>query len=349
MRNFAPNIHFFTSMLNTLLSLLFTFLLSVAGTQSAWSQTSVDTIPNVTEAQAEVAVGDEEPQAVSVEQLQQQLKYQQSRSHMSLLSSLMLVALIVMFFVWNIRKRNQRHLINLERKNIALQREHDIAVKARNEAEAASQMKSRFIQQISHEIRTPLNAISGFTQILTMPDNGLEEAEMDSMRQSVVDNTNHLTTMLNDILLLADTDSRALTDDKVVTINLKDLASHLVEVTYLDVKEDDKITTDVSMLVIALQNVINNAVKFGKEAAVKMTSEGDSVMIAVTDKGPGVDAEDAERIFERFFKKDSFIPGVGLGLSVARSIAEFLGGTLCLDTSYQGTGARFIFNIPNRR
>lgn len=345
---FAPKYTLF-NMRKALLSLIFMFVLSVVGVMPVQAQPSEDTIQTVTDTLVNVTQKDADVQLPTVEDLQQQLQYLQSRSHMSLLSSLMLVALIVMFFVWNIKKRNQRHLINLERKNIALQREHDLAVKARNEAEAASQMKTRFIQQMSHEIRTPLNAINGFTQILGMDDSGLDKSEIEHMRQSVMDNTNHLTNMLNDILLLADTESRMLTNDKVSTINLTDLAAHLMEVTFLDAKEGDKITTDINMLVIALQNVVNNAVKFGKEASVAMTSKGDSVVIAVTDKGPGVDAEDAERIFERFYKKDSFIPGVGLGLSVARSIAEYLGGTLCLDTNYHGAGARFIFNIPNRR
>lgn len=325
------------------------FMLSVIGVMPAQSQTSEDTIPNVNETRVDVAVEDVDAQAPTVEELQQQLQYQQSRGHMSLLASLMLVALIVMFFVWNIKKKNQKHLITLERKNIALQREHDVAVEARNAAEAASQMKSRFIQQMSHEIRTPLNAISGFTQVLTMQDGAVDQEEKELMQKSIVENTHLLTTMLNDIILLADTDSEVLKNDAVSTIKLQDLASRLMNVAHFDIKQGDTITTDIDKLVIALENVINNAVKFGKEANVVMSSDNDVVTISITDKGPGIEAGDAERIFERFYKKDSFVPGVGLGLCVARSIARFLGGDVKLDTTYNGGGARFVFNIPNYR
>ena len=60
---------------------------------------------------------------------------------------------------------------------------------------------------------------------------------------------------------------------------------------------------------------------------------------------PGIPASEAERIFERFVKLDSFVQGTGLGLSICRQIAQALGGSVYLDTGYTG-GARFVFNVP---
>lgn len=332
-------------MLKILLSILFTLTLSLVG---ALPMQAVETAI-VDNEQASTIVAEATTRNVTVEELQQQLLHQQSRSHMSLLSSLMLVALVVMFFVWNIKRKNQIHLITLERKNIALQREHDIAVEARHATEAALQVKTQFIQQMSHEIRTPLNAISGFTQVLTMEDNGLSPEEMDQIKQLVEENTQYLTTMLNDFIQIADAESAVINNENISTVSLTGLVAGLSEVTNCDVQEGATITTDINMLTIALQKVIDNAVKFGQEASLTMAVDNDILTVTVTDKGQGIDAEDAERIFERFYKKDSFIPGVGLGLNVARSLARSLGGDVGLDTTYKGGGARFVFHIPNYR
>ena len=70
------------------------------------------------------------------------------------------------------------------------------------------------------------------------------------------------------------------------------------------------------------------------------------VNIYVTDSGTGISPSNSERIFERFVKLDSNSQGVGNGLPLARHLAELLDGSLMLDTTYTGQGARFIFSIP---
>ena len=69
-------------------------------------------------------------------------------------------------------------------------------------------------------------------------------------------------------------------------------------------------------------------------------------MIAIEDTGRGIPAEEAEHIFERFVKLDSFKEGMGLGLTICRSMANRLGGDVKLDTSYAGPGARFEVSLP---
>lgn len=282
----------------------------------------------------------------SVEELEQANKKLQRRSHMNFIASMLLVALIMMFFVWDIKLQNRKHLLELERKNNALQHAHDMAVAARNEAEAASLVKSQFMQQMTHEIRTPLNVISGFTQLLTTPGMTFEQEELDEMHNAILSSTDHLTTMLSDIIIIADAESKTIAKDDIRTMTLEEFSHLLTDVADMKASADETITTEVNQLAKAVQNVINNANKFGKVAYVEMaTGRNGEVTITVSDEGPGIDKADEDKIFKRFYKKDSFVPGVGLGLNVSRALVKQLGGKLSLDSSYT-RGARFVFQIP---
>ena len=98
-----------------------------------------------------------------------------------------------------------------------------------------------------------------------------------------------------------------------------------------------------------LTNLLTNACKHTKAGEIRLGCSLDEIpgMIAfsVEDTGPGIPESEAEHIFERFVKLDSFVQGTGLGLSISREIASKLGGNVFLDTSY-GPGARFVFTVP---
>jgi signal transduction histidine kinase len=98
--------------------------------------------------------------------------------------------------------------------------------------------------------------------------------------------------------------------------------------------------------VIAL--LLENAAKFTTDGNVTLyisLADG-NISFAVEDSGVGVPAEEAEHVFEPYFKLNSYFDGYGIGLSVARSIARRLGGDVVLDTTYAGPGARFVFTLP---
>ena len=80
--------------------------------------------------------------------------------------------------------------------------------------------------------------------------------------------------------------------------------------------------------------------------AVKTSTKYGKLQIAVEDTGIGIDAKEAEHIFERFVKLDNFKEGLGLGLSLCRMIARRMGGDVNLDTTYAGPGARFVITLP---
>ena len=96
-----------------------------------------------------------------------------------------------------------------------------------------------------------------------------------------------------------------------------------------------------------LSRLLSNAAKFTHLGTItlSLTQEADQLHFSVADTGPGIPADKRDFIFERFAKLDSFAQGTGLGLSVARMIAERLGGTLNLDPNYTG-GSKFDFITP---
>ena len=79
---------------------------------------------------------------------------------------------------------------------------------------------------------------------------------------------------------------------------------------------------------------------------LKASAKDEQLTLAVEDTGCGIDAKEAERIFERFVKLDNFKEGLGLGLTLCRMLARRLNGNVRLDTSYAGPGARFVISLP---
>ena len=244
---------------------------------------------------------------------------------------------------------------------------------ARHRAEEASRMKTYFIQQMSHEIRTPLNILSGFTQVLTMPDMELDDATKEELAKGIGDNTERITSLVNKMLELADAKSsdELERNDDVLAVQIAAQAadeSRITLVSHLAFDIDMAEGTDMVMLHTNLQQatralslLLDNAMKFthpaeaaGGAAAVTdqahvtlrlfLTTE-QQMAFAVEDTGIGVPPEEAEHIFEEFVQLDDYYDGTGIGLTVARSIARRLGGDIVLDTDYTA-GARFVFTLP---
>lgn len=116
-----------------------------------------------------------------------------------------------------------------------------------------------------------------------------------------------------------------------------------------DMYDQSPFRTDPRRVQQILINLLTNACKHTASGEIRvgysLTENPGEVTFYVEDTGPGVPADQAERIFERFTKLDEFVQGTGLGLSICREIADKMGGRVFLDTSYTG-GARFVFVLP---
>ena len=223
----------------------------------------------------------------------------------------------------------------------------------------SDRMKTAFIQNVSHEVRTPLNIISGFSQIIAMPELTSNAEERQHMAQMMQKNCHQITSLIDEMLELSFSESTedAVKED-IVEVNdmLRDLLQEnqpLVSAgTNLDfqttINDDFTLTTNQIMLRRAIGTLIDNAIKNTKEGTITLKTSvlGNQLLIAVEDTGSGIPDDEAEHIFERFVKLDAFKEGLGLGLPLCRTLINRLGGNVLLDRTFKGPGSRFVITLP---
>ena len=230
---------------------------------------------------------------------------------------------------------------------------------ANERARAADVAKTQFIQNMTHELRTPLNAISGFSQVLSMTDD-MSAQDKKEMAGYIVDNTNIMTMLIDDIInssamdrneyevVMGDAECGQICRDAMATAEYR--LQRGVRMRFKpSMPIPYELKTDARRVQQVLINLLTNACKHTVKGEIRLgcslTEVPGMLSFSVEDTGPGIPASEAEHIFERFVKLDSFVQGTGLGLSICRQIAQSLGGSVYLDTGYNG-GARFVFNIP---
>ncbi|MCI5619559.1 MAG: HAMP domain-containing histidine kinase [Rikenellaceae bacterium] len=302
------------------------------------------------------------------------------RNNIIAYSLIILLAFLILFLVVMYRRRKKQSK-ELEEHNIQLQKAQQETQDALEKATEASKAKQRFVQNMSHEVRTPLNAIVGFSQLLSMPDGFLTQGERDQYRGYVMNNSDILTMLVDDILNTSDLDSgnyqifvsasrcNEIASSAMTCVQFR-LPDNLKFYMTTDLPDDFSIETDPRRVQQILINYFTNAFKHTKvgeihihcgimglegkvspEKLEALASEGGMVYFSVADTGTGVPADQAESIFERFSKLDPFVQGTGLGLNICREIATKLGGRSYLDTDYvppkpYETGACFFLTLP---
>lgn len=230
--------------------------------------------------------------------------------------------------------------------------------KAYERALDSDKMKTAFIRNMSHEIRTPLNVISGFSQVLANPDLDVDSTRRKEMAQMMIENTNIITTQIDDILALSQNEA-IISPPKDDTVFVDKLLTSLHDSNktkvapgvnfYIENKlpNDFSFKTHKTMLKRALNALIDNAAKNTQHGSITLRAaamDDNHISFTVEDTGSGIPANEAEHIFERFVKLDSFKTGLGLGLPLCRMIVTRLGGVIRLDTHYQN-GARFVITL----
>jgi PAS domain S-box-containing protein len=226
------------------------------------------------------------------------------------------------------------------------------------EAERANAAKSEFLSRMSHELRTPLNSILGFAQVLELDD---LTADQRANVGYIIRAGRHLLSLINEVLDMAQIEAGRL-ELSVEPVSVEHAVSEAIELVQpladergVAVGADPParpifVLADQQRLLQVLINLIGNAVKYspsGAEARVAWTTRGDRAIIEVRDSGPGVPADELDRIFAPFERLDaaSRTEGTGLGLSLARNLAEAMGGTVTV-TSTPGEGSVFTVELP---
>jgi signal transduction histidine kinase len=220
-------------------------------------------------------------------------------------------------------------------------------------------LKDDFVAVVSHELRTPLTSIQGYTEVL-MQD--VTDAEQRGFLQVIDRNTKRLLDIVNELLMIAEL------EDGEIAVDLHEhRASELLEETrarsqpsaeakritlVFESEPDAVLVADRTRLGQVIDNLVSNALKFtpdGGSVGVTHCTEGEAAVIAVTDTGIGIPADEQAQLFTRFFRtsnaRAAHIPGTGLGLAICRAIVQSHGGTLTFD-SIEGAGTTFTVRLP---
>ena len=230
----------------------------------------------------------------------------------------------------------------------------EMLVNERDRAEASDRLKSAFLANMSHEIRTPLNAIVGFSSLLASAENVVEKELYNSL---ISHNNELLLNLINDIIDLSKIEAGYL-ELHQNWFNLTELLDECVaeyarllpsgvELLTSYPEHDALVELDKLRIKQILNNFLSNALKNTTRGHVEVFYEIDKhcVRIVVKDTGRGIPQNMLEKIFERFEKVDSFAQGVGLGLSICKSIVDKMNGRIQV-YSQLGLGTTFIAELP---
>ena len=234
------------------------------------------------------------------------------------------------------------------------EREHTL----RREADAANRAKDQFLAMLSHELRNPLSPM--LTALELMRLRGYQSREQDILERQV----GHLTRLVDDLL-----DISRITQGKIELrkqpIELAEVMAKAIEISsplfeqrrhHLDVRVPRRglgLNVDPDRMAQVISNLLTNAAKYsekGSQIIVAATREGDRVQIRVRDEGVGIAPEIIDRVFDLFVQEPQTLDrskgGLGLGLTIVRSLVALHGGTVRANSEGIGKGSEFVVELP---
>jgi len=229
-----------------------------------------------------------------------------------------------------------------------------------DELRRLSTLRADFVSLVSHELRSPMAAVIGAAETLQLRWRELAPEQRSSFLSLIAGETTRLAALIGDVLdtsridagtfsfTFDDVDMEELLDESVAAVGF---AQDEVRVKAAVVRPLPHVRGDRERLRQVLVNLIDNAVKYspaGDEVEVSAAAENGTLRIAVRDNGPGIAPEHQKLIFEKFGRAKvagKAKPGTGLGLFIARSIAEAHGGSIDVDSAPE-RGATFTLELP---
>lgn len=228
--------------------------------------------------------------------------------------------------------------------------------------EQLDRLKDEFVLTASHELRSPLTSVQGFAELLMLDRDSLTPRQAETV-EIILDNCRHLVRLLNDLLDLARSDAgrlairprptevAPLVEDVVRTMRAQTETGGqaLTENVHPGLPP---INVEPDRIRQILVNLLTNAHEYSPEGAsieVVARSLGAEVEISVTDNGPGIPADQLDRIFDRFTRGDAGLTqrvgGTGLGLAISKSLVELHGGSIAAEST-PGVGSTFRVRLP---
>ena len=226
--------------------------------------------------------------------------------------------------------------------------------------ERSFETERRFTADASHELRTPTSVILAQTEYSLEKERSAEEYR--EALQTVQKQGRRMSVLIEDMLdytrleqsperyPFTEVDLSKLTRETAEEFALLRARGITIET---GIEEDVRIFGQAMLLSRLLQNLLSNALRYGKEnghVRVGLRTEGERVLLSVSDDGPGIAPEEQDKIFERFYRADASrtVQGAGLGLPMVKKIAQMHGGDVTLE-SEPGVGSSFIIELPKSR
>lgn len=242
-----------------------------------------------------------------------------------------------------------------------VRREANKLAQANEELRRVDKVKDEFIQNISHELRTPLMLIKGYIELMQRGVLGPLTAEQKEALHTVLQRSNIIIEMVNDIIALTREQSEPIRLETLDIGQIIDASTALaqaaaasagIRMTVSCPPDLPSVIGDARRLGQVMDNLLGNAIKFsptGGEVAIRAAQRDNHIQISITDQGIGIAAHDLPHIWERFYQADAsttrHFAGSGLGLAIVKRIVEAHGGEVGV-TSAPGQGSTFTFTLP---
>ena len=274
----------------------------------------------------------------------------------------LVIAVVVSELASRLRRRAQEAVFHADAATSLLAERERLASEAL-EAEAlrrADVMKTALLRAVSHDLRTPLMAISTSAGALARRDLSLDDADRAELLATVLAASEQLDHLVGNLLDLSRLQAGAAQPDQglveleeLVIAALGELGDDgaRVEVTFAG--DSPTVLVDPHQIQRVLVNLLENALKYSpadEPIRIQVSATASEAVVRVIDHGPGVPAEERERIFEPFQRgsRGANAPGAGLGLAIARGFAEANGGRLTVESRSE-QGATFVLALPAAR
>jgi signal transduction histidine kinase len=222
------------------------------------------------------------------------------------------------------------------------------------ELQVAYQQQQQFVADVSHELRTPLTTLRGNLELLRR-DPPISKRDQADVVHDMVGESDRLIRLVNDLLTLARADARrALRRERVALATLIERVLGHARVIdghrpiVCEIPEGIAALGDPDAIQQVALILVDNALKHATgPIRVKATETAEGVDLSVSDAGPGIPSDVQPYLFDRFYRRPGGMPnsGVGLGLAIARALAEAMGGSLRLESS-STEGATFVASLP---
>jgi two-component system phosphate regulon sensor histidine kinase PhoR len=230
-----------------------------------------------------------------------------------------------------------------------------------SELKRLERVRRDFVANVSHELKTPVASISGFAETLM---NESDPRNVKEFSQTIYDEAIRLSKLIDRLLELSRLESGKsglnITNVNIVrliedTIELIKLDNRAARINFIKPAGQVLVECDKDLIVQILLNLLDNALAYspeGETVTISLMDEGDRVRIQVIDKGEGIPENEADRVFERFYRVDKArsrkTGGTGLGLSIVKHLVENHNGITGVESS-PGKGSNFFFVLPKKQ